>query len=119
MQAAGAVTAAGSDAPVDDRSPRPFINMAIGVTRQGLDGGVLNAAEAIDIHDMIAAYTINGARALKQENETGSIEPGKLADLAVLDRNIVELYEQGKGIDIAATQVDLTLFGGEVIYTRE
>ena len=119
MQEAGAVTAAGSDAPVDDRSPRPFINMAIGVTRQGLDGKVLNAAEAIDIHDMIAAYTINGARALKQENETGSIEPGKLADLAVLDRNIVELYEQGRGIDIAETQVDLTLFEGEVVYNRE
>lgn len=119
MQTAGAVTAAGSDAPVDDRSPRPFVNMALGVTRQGLDGNVLNAAETIDIHQMIAAYTINGARALKQEAETGSIEPGKLADLAVLDRNIVELYESGRALDIAQTQVDLTLFEGEVVYRRE
>jgi hypothetical protein len=114
----GAVTVAGSDAPVDDRSPRPFVNVAVGVTRQGADGRALNAAEALDIHQMIAAYTINGARHLNHEDETGSIEPGKKADLAVLDRNIVELYENGKGLDIRDTQVDLTLFGGEVVYRR-
>lgn len=115
----GAVTIAGSDAPVDDRSPRPFVNMAIGVTRQGLDGNVLNANEALDIHQVIAAYTINGARHLNQEASTGSIEPGKQADLAVLDRNIVELYESGNGLGIAETKVDLTLFDGKVIYRRE
>jgi predicted amidohydrolase YtcJ len=119
LMEAGAITAAGSDAPVDDRSPRPFTNMAIGVTRQGADGGVLNASEAIDIHQMIAAYTINGARALKQEAITGSIEVGKKADLAVLDRNIIELYEAGDGMRIAETQVDATYFEGELIYQRE
>ncbi|MEJ8569122.1 amidohydrolase [Elongatibacter sediminis] len=119
MAEAGAVTAAGSDAPVDDRSPRPFVNMAVGVTRQGLDGNVLNAAEAVDIDHMIAAYTINGARALKQEAETGSIEPGKKADLAILDRNIVDLYQSGDAMDIAETRVDLTVFEGEVIYRRQ
>ncbi len=116
---AGAVTAAGSDAPVDDRSPRPFINMAIGVTRQGSDGNVLNADETIDIYQMIAAYTINGARALKQEDMTGTIEVGKKADLAVLDRNIIDLYEAGDGIGIAETQVDATYFEGELIYQRK
>lgn len=115
----GAVTVAGSDAPVDDRSPRPFVNMAIGVTRRGEDGNVLNAAEALDVHQVIAAYTINAARHLNQEATTGSIEPGKKADLALLDRNIVELYESGNAIGIADTKVDLTLFEGEVIYRRE
>lgn len=115
----GAVTVAGSDAPVDDRSPRPFVNIAIGATRQGADGNVLNADETLDIHQLIAAYTINGARHLNQETLTGSIEPGKKADLAVLDRNIVELYESGNAIGIADTKVDLTLFEGEIIYRRE
>jgi predicted amidohydrolase YtcJ len=40
--------------------------MAIGATRQGPDGNVLNAGEALDIHQLIAAYTINGAHALNQ-----------------------------------------------------
>jgi len=116
---AGGVTVAGSDAPVEDRSPRPFINMALGVTRQGTDGKVLNADETIDIHQMIAAYTINGARALKQEAITGSIEVGKKADMAVLDRNIVEMYDRGEGYEIAKTKVDLTFFEGELIYQRQ
>ncbi len=119
MMEAGAVTAAGSDAPVDDRSPRPFINMATGVTRQGRDGNVLNASETINIYQMIEAYTINGARALKQEDITGSIEVGKKADLAVLDRNIIDLYEAGEAIGIADTRVDATFFDGELIYERE
>ena len=119
LMEAGAVTVAGSDAPVDDRSPRPFINMAVGVTRQGFDGNVLNPDEAIDIYQMIAAYTINGAAALNQEKITGSIEIGKVADFAVLDRNIVDLYETGKALEIAETRVDLTFFNGELIYERE
>jgi len=116
---AGAVPVAGSDAPVDERSPRPFVNMAIGVTRQGLDGRFLNPAQAIDIHQIIAAYTINGAHALNQEKFTGSIEVGKKADLTVLNQNIVKLYESGHGYDIAKTLVDLTIFEGKVVYSRE
>ena len=67
---------------------------------------------------MIAAYTINGARAMSQENSVGSIEVGKRADLAVLNQNIVELYENGQPASIADTQVDITVFDGEIIYER-
>jgi predicted amidohydrolase YtcJ len=115
----GAVTVAGSDAPVDDRSPRPFVNMAIGTARRGVEGNVLNAGERLDIHELIAAYTIDAARALNHEASTGSIEPGKKADLAVLDRNLVTLWEQGDTRGILETRVDLTLFEGEVIYSRQ
>jgi predicted amidohydrolase YtcJ len=93
--------------------------MALGVTRQGSDGRVLNPDQTIDIHQMIAAYTINGAYALKQEKITGSIEVGKKADMAVLDRNIVEMYDRGEAYDIAKTKVDLTFFEGELIYERK
>jgi len=79
---------------------------------------VLNENETIDVHQMIAAYTINGARAMSQENSVGSIESGKRADLVVLDQNIVELYESGQAERIADTGVDITIFDGEIIYNR-
>ena len=116
---AGAVLVAGSDAPVDDRSPRPFVNMALGITREGPEFGVLNENETLDVHQMIAAYTIDGARAMSQESIVGSIESGKRADFAVLDQNIVELYEDGQAGRIAETQVDLTIFDGEIIFERQ
>jgi len=116
---AGAVVVGGSDAPVDDLSPRPLFNMAGGVTRIGPDGNTLNAVQTIDIHQMIRAYTLDGARAMSQEDLVGSIEVGKRADLAVLERNIVELYEAGQALEILDTQVNLTVFDGEIIYRRE
>lgn len=115
---AGAILVAGSDAPVDDRSPRPFVNMALGITRKSPEYGVLNENETVDVHRMIAAYTIDGARAISQESIVGSIEAGKRADFVVLDQNIVELYENGRADRIADTQVVLTIFDGEVIFER-
>ncbi|MGI9264408.1 MAG: amidohydrolase [Gammaproteobacteria bacterium] len=118
LMKAGAVLVGASDAPVDDLSPRPFFNIALGVSRVNEEGQALNASEAVDIHEMIAAYTINGARAMSQEDLVGSIEVGKRADIVVLDRNIVADYENGQIGDILKTQVDMTLFDGEVIHRR-
>jgi predicted amidohydrolase YtcJ len=49
---------------------------------------------------------------LFMENETGSIEPGKLADLVVLDQNILAINP----LDIDKTKVVMTILGGEVVY---
>ncbi len=113
---AGAVLVAGSDAPVDTRDPRPFVNMARAVTRANEDGQVFNAGERISIHDVIVAYTRNGARALQQEDLSGSIQVGKKADLIVISQNIVDLAEHGDAARIADTEVLLTMFDGKVIY---
>ena len=79
---------------------------------------VLNAEQRIGIHAVIEAYTMNGARLLTHEQELGSIETGKFADLIVLDQNIVELAEQGRADKISQTQVLLTVFDGRVVYER-
>ena len=119
---AGAVLVAGSDAPVDTREPVPFSHMATGMTRDDLVGEepvALNANQRLTVHDMIAAYTINGAKALRQDDIVGSIEVGKRADLIVIDRNIVELAESENPDDVYEiydTEVLATIFDGKVVY---
>lgn len=119
IQRFGGVVTAGSDAPVDDRDPRPFFNMEQAVTRAddtAEDGVVLNAEERLSIHNIIAAYTINGARAMRQEDRLGSIEVGKKADLIVVDQNLVELAEGGQAQRISDTRVLTTMFDGGIVY---
>jgi len=118
IQRRGGMLVAGSDAPVDTRDPRPFVNIRQAVTRQTAVG-TFNAAQRIDIRDAIAAYTINGARLLGQDDRLGSIEVGKIADLIALDRNLVELAEEGQAESIGNTHVTLTIFDGKVVYDAE
>jgi predicted amidohydrolase YtcJ len=113
--AAGGVLAAGSDAPVDTDDPRPFMNMQIAVTRD-MGDGPLNAEESLGILDAIDAYTINGARLMRQESLTGSLEVGKRADFVVLDRDIVALAKGGAAGEIGHTQVLQTWFEGAQVY---
>lgn len=111
----GGVLTFGSDAPVDTRDPIPFVSMEQALTRAEGDR-VLNASQRIGIHDALEAYTINGARLLSHDEQLGSIEPGKLADLIVLDQNVVELAEQGAADRISDTKVLLTIFDGRIVY---
>ncbi len=117
MQAAGVTLVAGSDAPVDTPEPRPFVNLQQAVTRS--DGEhTFNASQRLDIHSAIAAFTINGARALRQQDIVGSLEVGKLADLIVIDQNLIELVQAQQAHNIANTQVLTTVFNGKVVYEK-
>ena len=60
------------------------------------------------------AYTTLGAFAGREERIKGSLEPGKLADVAVLDRNIFSIPSD----EIRDVQVDMTIVGGVVRYQR-
>ncbi|WP_349917966.1 amidohydrolase [Aeromonas veronii] len=114
---AGAVLVAGSDAPVDSRDPRPFENMAAGIIKAAGSGDEYRASQRISLTEMLAAYTINGARAVRQGEITGSIEVGKSADFIVLDRDLFALVEAGTPEQIADTRVERTVFQGETVYT--
>ena len=116
---AGATLLGGSDAPVDTRDPRPFINMAMAATRRLPGQPPLNASESVPIRDAIEAYTINGAKYLNTDKDAGSIEVGKSADLIVLDQDILALADAGKAEDIIKTKVLETYFRGEQVYRRE
>jgi predicted amidohydrolase YtcJ len=118
VQNAGGITAAGSDAPVETRDPRPFVNLAHAITRRNPGGKALNAGQDLNVDEAIDAYTINGARMLGIEKDAGSLEVGKSADFIVLDRDIVQLAADGHADDIAKTRVMQTWFRGERVYAR-
>ncbi|MNO95142.1 N-substituted formamide deformylase precursor [compost metagenome] len=115
---AGAVLVAGSDAPVDSRDPRPFENMAAGIVKAAGSGDNFRASQRTSLAEMLAAYTINGARAVRQGDITGSIEAGKSADFIVLDRDLFALVKAGTPEQIAQTRVEQTVFMGETVYRK-
>lgn len=115
---AGAILVAGSDAPVDSRDPRPFVNMAAGIAKAAGDGEDYRPHQRTSLAEILAAYTINGAKAVRQQAVTGSIETGKSADFIVLDRDLFALVEAGTPAKIAETEVELTVFKGEIVYAR-
>lgn len=85
------------------------------VTRKTMRGEVLCGEEAIPVLDAIRVYTINGAYLEGAEDEKGSIEPGKLADMIILDRDITS----GDPEEILRARVVTTIIGGEIVYTAE
>ncbi len=117
-KAAGAVLLGGSDAPVETRDPRPFVNMAMAVTRRTPGQPAFNPAEAVSIRDAIEAYTINGAKYLNLDKDAGSIEVGKSADMVVLNQDILALADAGKADDIVKTKVLETYFMGKEVYRQ-
>jgi predicted amidohydrolase YtcJ len=68
----------------------------------------------ICIEDAVKASTVNNAFAGSQENGLGSLDVGKLADLVILSDNIFEIDPE-KIID---TKVNLTMVGGDVMYSK-
>ena len=84
------------------------------VTRKGYSGEVIGPEQAISVMDALRLYTINGAYASFEEKIKGSIEPGKLADMVVLDRDILTIPEE----EIKDMKVETTMVGGEIVYQR-
>jgi predicted amidohydrolase YtcJ len=79
---------------------------------EGSGGEPFIPEERINLRDAIAAFTINAAYVNFQEDSTGSIEPGKLADLIVVDRNLFEIDPT----ELSDAKVLLTLLGGQPVH---
>ena len=83
LRDAGVPTAMHSDTPIGP--PRPLEWAWIAANRFGQSGTVLAPGERVEVVDALKMITINSAFVLGMDDRIGSIEPGKLADFAVLD----------------------------------
>jgi predicted amidohydrolase YtcJ len=114
---AGTVLAFGSDAPVEDLAPLLGIHAA--VTRRRPDGlpgpDGWYPEQRISVAEAVYAYTMGSACAGGEEGIKGSLVPGKLADLAILDRDIFAI----EPMDILHAQVLGTMVGGTFVYRDE
>jgi hypothetical protein len=111
----GAVLAFGSDWPVAPL--KPLVGIYAAVTRRTIDGKNPNGwvpQEKVSVEEAVRAYTVNAAYAEGEEKLKGAIEPGQLADIVVLSRDIFHMDP----VEIEDVKVDLTLMGGEVVYDR-
>ncbi len=112
MRAGGRIVG-GSDWNVSSADPLAAIEVA--VRRQDPSqetGPVLNDRERVSLSTMIDAYTINAAWLMHHEGKTGSIEVGKRADIAVLDRSLFDI----PATEISDARVLLTILDGKTIY---
>lgn len=113
MMDAGVLLAFGSDAPVAD--PNPLWGIHAAVTRQQRDGepaGGWYPEQRLTVAEAVRAFTMGPALVSGEEGALGSITPGKLADLVILERNIFEIDPSG----IHEVRVALTVFDGQVVY---
>jgi hypothetical protein len=121
LEDAGARLTFGSDFPASGAGTlglSPVIQIEIGHTRQnpGEPDSLIQPRESerLSVESLVRGFTIDAAYQIRMEDEIGSIEVGKLADIVVLDQNIFKVDPYS----IHKTNVVMTLLGGEVIYEQ-
>ena len=112
---AGGMITGGSDWPVDPLIPFRQIEMTVNRTGDEIYPyypGPLHTEEDLPRRFALRMHTAHSAYQLHQENETGSIEVGKKADVIVLDRDV----ERVALTDVSTTEVLLTLVDGDTVH---
>jgi predicted amidohydrolase YtcJ len=111
----GALVAAGSDWAGATPNPDPWLSIETMVTRRSPDPavpGALAPGQALDLDTAIRAHTVNAARAIGLDRETGRLAPGMSADFVVLDRNLFHTSVE----QIHTTRVRQTWFAGRLVH---
>ena len=94
--------------------PTPLLGMAFAVTRRTKNGLTMDKYESVSVLESLQIHTINGAYASFEEDIKGTLEEGKLADLAILSENPLKIDPER----IKEIEVEMTIIGGEIVYTR-
>jgi predicted amidohydrolase YtcJ len=113
LRQAGARLASGSDFPVEQ--PNPLLGFYAAITRQAPDGtpaGGWAPDQRLTRDEALRSFTLDAAYAAHQETRSGSLEVGKLADLVILSRDIMQAPPR----DILTTTVLVTVSGGQVTH---
>jgi predicted amidohydrolase YtcJ len=111
----GATLVFGSDAPVAD--PDPWLGVQAAVNRLRFDGtpaGGWYPEERITVGEALRAYTRWPAEVVGDGRARGTLEPGKIADLCVVDRDPFAIPPE----TLKDVRVEATVFGGELVYER-
>ena len=111
LMKSGAIVANGTDAPVEDVDP--IASYYATVSRKLKDGTVFFPDQRMSRMEALKSYTINGAYAGFEEENRGSLKPGKYADITVLSKDILKVPED----EIPTAKVVHTIVGGKVLYS--
>ena len=109
----GAIINNGTDVPIENISP--IASFYASVSRMTRTGERFHPEQAMTREEALASYTLNNAIASFEEDQKGSLTPGKLADIVVLSQNILVVPED----DILHTAIDLTIVGGQVVFQSD
>jgi predicted amidohydrolase YtcJ len=106
----GAIIANGTDAPVEDVDP--IASYYASVSRKLPNGTVFYPDQRMSRMEALKSYTINGAYAAFEDENRGSLKPGKYADITVLSKDILKIPED----QIPTAKVAYTIVGGKVVF---
>ncbi|MFI5782833.1 amidohydrolase [Nocardia sp. NPDC051570] len=107
---AGVRLTGGTDWPVDAFGP--WLPVAQAITRSGPDGPALHPEQGLSLDVSLRMHTLDGAYQLHQDHLTGTVEPGKHADLIHLDRDLLQIPPS----EISGTKVAWTMIGGDIVH---
>ena len=97
----------------EDRQTNPLFSIWCCLKRQTFFGEIVDPEQAVSIEEALQMHTINAAHALGEEDRRGSLESGKLADIAVLARDPREVPVD----ELPEVEVDAVVCNGKVAYT--
>ncbi len=108
----GITVAGSSDCPIVP--PEPLSGIYAAISRMGEKRHLVGEQEKISTTEALQMYTQNAAWASFEETIKGTVTPGKLADLAVLNGDPVQLPPD----EVKSLQVEMTIIGGEVVWEK-